>query len=330
MATLRKITPVSDAMQTDGQRAAAEYLRQLLLKPGPYRDAWQARVARPRDDVINQMAIAEVIAAQLRSAPGHPGDAQMMPYQLRDTVSGALAGLQLGRQTLELFVDAFDFTEYEAERLRRLWAGTARISVLSGSHAVPTHAERDVHDAIGPRKHQTISLHDHVWVGSDRRIDRVRTIQVIEATANDLSRIPFVCDSNVMTIDVGYGCKQLTDEVRQIGDDLFATEFVLARSLNLGETLTLEYLVSYRYPGDFSDPAEREYRRAVMRSIDNLDVRVEFHPSKLPAQLWWAHWDGIEGAILGEEAVTLDSQFSAHRFVRSVARAVAGFHWQWD
>ena len=132
----------------------------------------------------------------------------MMPYQLRETVSGALAGLQLGRQTLELFVDAFGFSEHEAERLRRLWAGTARISVLSGSHAVPTQAERDVDHALGPRKHQTISLHDHVWVGADRRIDRVRTLQVIEATANGLDRIPFVCDTNVMTIDVGHGCNQ--------------------------------------------------------------------------------------------------------------------------
>lgn len=330
MATLRKRTPVRDVTQTEGQRAAAEYLRQLLLKPGRYRDTWQSRVARPRDNVINQMAVAEVIVGQLRSAPGHLGDAQMMPYQLRETVSGALAGRQLGSQTLELFVDAFGFSEHEAERLRRLWAGTARISVLSGSHAVPTEAERDVDHALGPRKHQTISLHDHVWVGSDRRIDRVRTLQVIEATANDLSRIPFVCDSNVMTIDVGHGCKRLADEVRQIGEDIFATEFILARSLNLGETLTLEYLVSYRYPGDMSDPAEREYRRAVMRSVDNLDMRIEFHPGRLPAQVWWAHWDGIEGDILGQEPVTLDSQYSAHRFLRSLARTVVGFHWVWD
>lgn len=321
---------MSDVMQIEGQRAAAKYLRQLLLKPGSYRDAWQCRVARPRDDVINQMAVAEVIAGQLRSAPGHPGDAQMMPYQLGETVSGALAGLQLSGQTLELFVDAFGFSQHEAERLRRLWAGTARISVLSGSHAVPTQAERDVDHALGPRKHQTISLHDHVWVGADRRIDRVRTLQVIEATANDVDRIPFVCDTNVMTIDVGHGCKQLAEQVRQIGDDMFAAEFILARSLGLGETLTLEYLVSYRYPGDPTDPAEREYRRAVMRSVDNLDTRVEFHPDMLPGHVWWAHWDGIEGDVLGQETVTLDSQNSAHRFLRSLDRTVVGFHWAWD
>lgn len=321
---------MSDVKQIEGQRAAAEYLRQLLLKPGRYRDAWQCRVARPRDDVINQMAVAEVIVGQLRSAPVHPGDAQMMPYQLGETVSGALAGLQLSKQTLELFVDAFGFLEHEAERLRRLWVGTARISVLSGSHAVPTQAERDVDHALGPRKHQTISLHDHVWVDGDRRIDRVRTLQVIQSTTDGLARIPFVCDTNVMTIDVGHGCKQLADEVRQIGDDMFATEFILARSLDQGETLSLEYLVSYRYPGDPADPAEREYRRAVMRSVDNLDLRVEFHPDRRPARVWSAHWDGVEGGILDQDLVTLDSQHSAHRFLRSLDRTVVGFHWAWD
>jgi hypothetical protein len=329
VATLRKSTPVSDVMQIEGQRAAAEYLRQLLLKPGRYRDAWQCRVARPRDDVINQMAVAEVIVGQLRSTPGRPGDAQMMPYQLRETVSGALAGLQLSRQTLELFVDAFGFAEHEAERLRRLWIGTARISVLSGSHAVPTQAEHDVDQALGPRKHQTISLHDHVWVSADRRIDRVRTLQVIQSTADGLARIPFVCDTNVLTIEVGHSCRQLADEVRQIGDDMFAAEFILARSLDLGETLTLEYLVSYRYPGDPADPAEREYRRAVIRSVDNLDVRIEFHPDTLPAHVWWAHWDGVEGGVLDQDLVTLDSQHSAHRFLRSLDRTVVGFHWVW-
>lgn len=323
-------TPVSDVVQIEGQRAAAEYLRQLLLKPGRYRDAWQSRVARPRGDVINQMAVAEVIVGQLQSDPGRPGDAQMMPYQLRETVSGALAGLQLSRQTLDLFVEAFGFSEHEAERLRRLWAGTARISVLSGSHAVPTQAARDVDHALGPRKHQTISLHDHVWVGADRRIDRIRTMHVIEATSNGLDRIPVLCDTNVLTIDVGHGCKQLTGEIRQIGDDVFAAEIILARSLDLGETLTLEYWISYRYPGDPLDPGEREFRRAGMRQIQNLDVRVAFHADQLPACVWWARWDGVEGDVLEEELVTLDSQHSVHRYVRSLDKSVTGFHWRWD
>lgn len=321
---------MSDAGHIEGQRAAAEYLRQLLLKPGRYRQGWQAQVARPRDDVINQMAVAEVIVRQLRSMPGRPGDTQMMPYQMRETVAGALAGQQLSMQTLQLFIDAFGFSEDEAGRLRRLWSGSVTISVMSGTHAVPSRAEQDVDAAIGPRRHHTLSLHDHIWVTGDARIDRARTMQVIEANAQGVDRVPFLCDNNVLTLEVGQGCKELNGEIRQIGAEVFATEILLARTLDLGETLTLEYWLSYRYPGDPNDPAEREYRRAVMRQVDNLDMRIEFHPDRLPNRVWWAHWDGIEGGIRGQELVTLDSQNSAHRFLRSLDRTVVGFHWSWE
>jgi len=317
-------------MQADGQRAAAEYLRQLLLKPGRYRDAWQQRVERPRSDVINQMAVAEVICSQLRSVPNHAGDAQVMPYQLGEIVAEALAGQRLSEHTLELFVAAFAFAEHEAERLRRLRAGTARISVLSGSHAIPSQAERDVDHAFGPRRHQTISLHDHVWVGADRRIDRVRTLHVIEATGGGLDRIPFLCDTNVLTVDVGHGCEQLAGEVRRVGDDVFATDIILSRSLELGETLTLEYWTTFRYPGDPFDPAEREFRRAGMRQIQNFDIRVAFHPEQLPAQVWWARWDGVEGDVLDEELIALDSQHSVNRYLRSLDKTITGFYWRWE
>lgn len=321
---------MSDVKQTDGQRAAAEYLRQLLLKPGRYRDAWQHRVERPRGDVLNQMAIAEVIANRLQSAPSHAGDAKVMPYQLEETVSGALAGQRLSEQALELFVAAFGFAEHEAERLRRLRAGTARTTVLSGSHAIPSQVERDVDHAFGPRRHQTISLHDHVWVGADRRIDRVRTLHVIEATGAGLDRIPFLCDTNVLTVDVGPGCEQLAGDVRRIGGDVFATDIILSRSLELGETHTLEYWTTFRYPGDPLDPAEREFRRAGMRQIQNFDIRVAFHPEQLPTHVWWARWDGVEGDVLDEELVTLDRQHSVHRYLRSLDKTVTGFYWRWD
>ena len=55
----------------------------------------------------------------------------MMPYQLRDTVSGALSG-QHSVQTLELLIDSFGFSEHEAGRLR-LWAGSTTIGVMSGT-----------------------------------------------------------------------------------------------------------------------------------------------------------------------------------------------------
>jgi hypothetical protein len=320
---------MTDVAPPAGQRAAAEYVRQLLLKPGGYRQAWQQQVVRPRDDVINQMAVAEVIAGRLRSAPSRSGDAQIMPYQLREMVADVLAGRPVSRRSLQLFIDGFGFTEHETTRLWQLWNGATTVRVIAGSHVVPMLEEHEVAQALGPRRHQTLTLHDHISVGADARIERARTLQVIEATAHSVDRIPFLVDTNVLTLDVGQGCREVVGDVVQIGPDVFATHILLARSLDLGETITLEYWLSYRYPGDPDDPAERQYRRAVFRHMANYDMRVEFHPDKVPAKVWWAQWDGANGGVLAEEPVRLDSQRSVHRYVRSFDTAVAGFHWQW-
>jgi hypothetical protein len=321
---------VSDATHLENRRAAAEYLRQLLLKPGHYRETWQQHVARPRDGVINQMAVAEVIASRLRAAPSHPGDAQIMPYQLRDTVSGALSGVSLGADTLQLIIAAFGFSEDEVGRLWRLWQGSARIRLMSGSHAVPVQTQRDLAEVLGPPRHQTLSLHDHVYVGEDCRIDRVRMLHVIEAIAQGADRIPFLCDTNVLTVEVGQGAKELSGKLEQLREDVCYAEILLARTLDLGETITLEYWVTYRYPGDPADPAEHWHRRAVMRHAENIDMRVEFHANRPPAQVWWAHWDGTEGDVIQREAVSLDSQCSVHRYVRSADKTVVGFYWRWE
>lgn len=321
---------MSDAAHLAGQRAAAEYLRSLLLKPGPYRQAWEQHVVRPRDGVVNQLAVAEVLADHQRSGRVGSSDTDDLPYQLRQLVADVLSGQLVSRSALSQFIAAFGFSEDEAGRLWRLWGGSATISVLSGSHAVPTQAELEVVDVVGPKRHQTLSLHYHIWVGADRRIDRVRILQVIEATAQGVDRIPFVCDTSVLTIEVGQGCKELASPLRQVRDDMFTTEILLARTLDLGETLTLEYWVTYRYPGDMADPAEREQRYGVVRRLENFDMRVQFHPDQLPARVWWARWDGIEGDVAEQEEASLDSQHAAHRYMRSVSKTVVGFRWEWD
>jgi hypothetical protein len=319
---------VSEMAQPAGRRAAADYLRQLLLKPGPYRQTWQRHVVRARRDAINQLAVAEVIARHLSGTPGAQATG-IMPHQLKDTVSRALSGRLLSRPALGLFIDAFGFTRDEADRLWRLWNGTATISVLTGSRAIPAQAEQDLRQALGPRRHQTLALHDHAYVGADGRIARARALQVVEATAAGTDRIPFLYDTSLLTLEVGHGCAGLSGELRRFGPDVFATEILLARTLGLGETITMEYATTFRYPGDPADPHEREYRRAVMAGLENLDVRVEFHPDRLPSRLWWASWDGVDGEIIAAQEAALDSQHSAHRYLRSLQRTVVGFYWRW-
>jgi hypothetical protein len=300
-----------------------------MLRPGGYRRLWEQHVVRARPGEINQLAACEVLARHLWSYPRGPGDADVLPHQLKDTVSRALSGRLLSRSALSLFIDAFGFSDREADRLWRLWESSGMISVLSGARAMASDAERKVSAALGPRRHQTLSLHDHVHVGSDGRPARARTLQVIEAIADNLDRIPFVYDTNSLTLEVGPGCRGLSGCPYEISEDLFATDILLASVLAVGETATLEYWTTYRYPGDPLDPHEREYRRAVMRRMENFDMRVEFHPQRLPATVWWASWDGVEGDTIEQEKVSLDSQYSVHRYLRFIEKTVVGFYWSW-
>jgi hypothetical protein len=59
-------------------------------------------------------------------------------------------------------------------------------------------------------------------------------------------------------------------------------------------------------------------------------MRVQFHPDKLPARIWWSVWDGVDGDPIESQVVIPDSQLSVHRYMRFLERTVVGFHWSWD
>jgi hypothetical protein len=320
---------VSEAASGAGRRAAASYLLELLQRPGGYRRLWEQYVVRARRSGVTQLAVAEVLARHLWSYPRGHGDADVLPHQLKDTVSRALTGKLLSRSTLALFIDAFGISGAEADRLWQLWEGSGSVSVLSGPRAVTPRTEEELRAVLGPRRHQTLSLHDHVHVGADGRVARARTLQVVEATADGLDRIPYLYDTKALTLEVGQGCTELSGDLYQVSDELFATYITLAKTLDAGETITLEYWTTFQYPGDPADPHEREYRRAVMGRLENFDMRVEFHPDRLPSGVWWASWDGVDGEILEQDAVGLDRQHSAHRYLRFIEKTVAGFYWRW-
>jgi hypothetical protein len=320
---------VSESSPAAGRRAAASYLRELLQRPGPYRRLWEQHVVRARPGEITQLAVAEVLARRLWSYPRVPGDADVLPHQLKDTVSRALSGRLLSRSALALFIDAFGLSDQEADRLWRLWEGSGTISVLSGPRAMASRTEQELRAALGPRRHQTLSLHDHVCVGADGLPARTRTLQVVEAIADGLDRIPYLYDTKALTVEVGQGCTELSGDLYQVTEELFATHIALARALQAGETTTLEYWTTYQYQGNPLDLRERQYRRAVRGRLENFDVRVEFHPDKLPSGIWWATWDGLEGEILDQEPVALDSQHSVHRYLRFIEKTIVGFHWAW-
>jgi len=321
---------VTDARASAGRRAAAGYLRELLVQQGRYRRRWEQHVVRSRPGEITQLAVAEVLARHLWTHPRTSGDKDVIARQLKDTVARALSGSLLSRSTLVLFIDAFGISDEHADQLRRLWEGSGRVTVLSGQHAVASKTETELRSALGPRRHLTVSMHDHADVGSDGRLTRARTLRVVEAIADGLDRIPYLYDTNALTLEVGQGCGEGTRELYQITDGIYATTIPLARELSAGETISLEYLTTYGFPGNLTDPHEREFRRAVMKRLENFDMRVTFHPDMLPAHVWWAVWDGTNGDIVEREQVPLGSQYEVHRYLRSVEKTVVGFCWSWQ
>jgi hypothetical protein len=319
---------VTDAPASPGRRAAAGYLRELLAQQGRYRRRWEQHMVRSRPGEITQLAVADVLARYLWSHPRVPGDEEVMARQLKDTVARALSGSLLSRSTLGLFIDAFGISGWHSDQLWRLWEGSGRISVLSGQRAMAPRTETELRSALGPPRYHTVSLHDHAYVGADGRLAWARTLQVIEAVASGLDRIPYLYDTNTLTLEVGPGCGEISGELYLVSDGVFATIIPLARELSAGETISLEYVTTYAYPGHH-DPDEREFRRAAMNGLENLDMRVAFHPDMLPARVWWAVWDGASGEIAEREEVPLGSQHEVHRYLRSVEKTVVGFFWSW-
>jgi hypothetical protein len=320
---------VTDARAKAGRRGAAAYLRGLLAQSGRYRGRWEQHTLRSGPGEITQLAVAEVLAHYLWTHPRVSADKDVVARQLKDTVARALSGSLLSRPTLALFIDAFGIEAVHADQLWRLWQGSSRVGVLSGQHAVASKTESELRSALGPARHLTVSMHDHVDVGSDGRLARTRTLQVVEATADGLDRIPYLYDTNALTLEVGPGCGEISDDLYQISDGVYATTIPLARKLSAGETISLEYSTIYGYLGNLTDQHELEYRRAVMQRLENLDLRVTFHPDKLPARVWWAVWDG-DGDIVESELAPLGSQYEVHRYLRSVEKTVVGFCWSWQ
>jgi hypothetical protein len=314
------VTPADSSTPTPAQAAAA-YLRELLLRPGRYRRTWEQYAERSRIGKVNQLAVAEVLARYLGEHPRASSDIDVAPRQLKDTAARALSGKLMSKSTLTLFIDAFGFGTAEREQLGKLREGSAHVRVLSGPRAI----RDDQAAALGSPQIKTLSLHDHHYLGPDGVPVRHRVIHVIEAVVDAVDRVPYRADTNALTIEVGQGFSGLAGPFYQPVAEVFVVDMLLAKPLAAGETATLEYSAGFHYP----TPPAPEFRRIVQYSVENLDIRVEFHPDRLPGNVVWAVWDGMDGPIVERQPVVLDSQFAVHRYLRLASETVAGFHWDW-
>ena len=210
---------------------------------------------------------------------------------------------------------------WTARAITSMVLADARVSV-SGALAADTMAA-----LLGPPGHQTVSLHDHAFVRADGRIGGVRTIQVLEARRDGLDTIPYIYDTSALTLRVGHGCEASVGPGSQVKDGPYVLRIPLAKTLSAGEISSLEYATTFHYQGEVT-PDQRQYRRAVMRRVDNIDLRVKFDPEYVPSAIWWAVWDGVDGGIIEQHRVQPDSQNSVHRYLRLAEKTVAGFYWE--
>src|ERR1700728_87004 len=148
------LDPTHPAPDDLARQAAAEYLHELLLRPGRPRRTWEQYAERTRQGQVNQLAVAEVLARHLWQHPRRPGDDDLLPRQLKDTIARALSGRLLSRGTLELFMNSFSLPDAEQDQLWRLWEGSPRVRMLTGDRAIHPDTAEEVSALLGPPGHQ--------------------------------------------------------------------------------------------------------------------------------------------------------------------------------
>lgn len=300
-----------------GQQASA-YLRMLLLRPGEYRSAWQGRAARPTSGTIDYAAVACVLACP----EAHPDPDGTGHGQLALTVRGALEGTSLHPETLDRFVDAFALRRREAERLSELLRGSPAVRVITDDARAPAGLPQ----AIGPPRHQTLSLHELHVLGPDGWPAEHQTIQVVRATVDGLGSLPYRFDTDELVVEVVRGGR-VGERVYQTGDNLYAVDILLDEPLARGGTALIQYRTTFFYK---SQPPP-EFRRAILRTTEDLTMWLTFHRERLPRRVWQARWDAVDhGRIIEREAVELDDELSVHCRFDAVQRAIVGYYWEWD
>ena len=105
---------------------ASAYLLEILSQPGKVRARWELRIDRPSSAILNEAAVARVLAEYLWDTGERPDADKDLPRRLRDRVGRALDGTVLSGETLRWFIGAFELDARTAEHLTHLRTGAWR------------------------------------------------------------------------------------------------------------------------------------------------------------------------------------------------------------
>jgi hypothetical protein len=304
--------------QARGQRAAGLHLRQLLLRPGPYRDEWEQRARDVPPEEIRQEAVCTVIAEYLYETGEHDESDTRLARALKDRVSRALSGRGLSLQTLRWLEAAFRLSPHDAQRVHELYRGDLRPTVIVGKLPPPTSALQ--------AGHETTLLFEHHFIGRDGMPARHHTQQTVRALVDGMTSYQYRIDTPEADVRMVRG--GVAGQTYQLTEQLWAVDISFRHPLRYGEEAYVDYWTIFHY----SEQPAPEFRRGAHRRVEHLDMRLEFHADRLPRHLWWAEWADYRSpdeAVVEREPIALDEELSAHRYLEAIEHTVVGYCWDW-
>jgi hypothetical protein len=307
--------------QRRGQRAAARHLRVLLLRRGGYRDRWEAYAHDITPGEVSQSAVCQVVAQYLWDTGDRSERDVQLPRKLKDRISRALTDEDLSLETLRWLVAAFRLSADDARRVYELYRADILPRTIVGDLPPPGPP-----GTVRIPVHQTALLFEHHFVGAAGLPVRHHTQQTIFSLVDGLESYRYGIDTPDAAVRVRRG--GTPSPVYPVGDAHYALDIVFPHPLRYGEEHYLDYWTLLHY----SAPPPLEFRRAAHQRVEHLDMRIEFHPQKQPARLWWAQWRDyrdVPGEFIEREVMTLDEEHSARRYLDAMERAVVGFCWEW-
>lgn len=298
-----------------GATAAGEYLNVLL--GARYRRLWErANMHVPRTSKVQINAVAGVVARHLEYS-----DEQTADYRrLRNGVRSALRGLELTTTGLSQIIDAFAMSSADADQLWALARGDGTIKLVTGTALPPA----GLYEATGPRRHETISLHEVHQVGPDRKPASHRVVQTLRALEDGMDYYPYIFDTNAATVVVRRG--GAPGRLYRVDDAFFAMNIQLDQTLGTDETALLDHVTTFNY----EEMPPPELRRGTFHVIDKFMLEVRFDKEAVPQQVYWAEWGSFDNPVLiRRQPVELDQALAAHCYHERISKTIVGFCWDW-
>lgn len=173
--------------------------------------------------------------------------------------------------------------------------------------------------------HRTLSVHEWHVIGRDGLPISHRTVLVLRALRDGIAGYTYRFDRSEATVRAVRGARVGVSSVDESG--LTVVELEFPQPLSAGETASFEFETVF----DWRSVPPPQVRRAARLPVQHAEIRVEFSPDRLPAELHWGLWDGYgsDARLRAAERVGLDDDHAAHRFMEELHGHTVGFTWTW-